>query len=103
MKFLWSQASFARCSVISNCSHVIHITALSAPASGLRLETAANLDKKKSELYFLRSVKKSLTENRIEAGTKMMKFFPGNSAPDVFGRCSWSNFAGGIHRKVTLN
>jgi hypothetical protein len=34
------------------------------PASGLRLETGPNPDKKKSELYFLSPVKKFLTENR---------------------------------------
>jgi len=36
----------------------------SRPASGLRLEIAPNLDKEKSELYFLASVKKFLTEKR---------------------------------------
>jgi hypothetical protein len=34
----------------------------SLPASGLRLETASNIDKKKSELYFSSPVKKTLTE-----------------------------------------
>jgi hypothetical protein len=33
----------------------------SRPASGLRVETGANLDKKKSELYFSPAVKKFLT------------------------------------------
>jgi hypothetical protein len=33
------------------------------PASGLRLEIAPNIDKKKSELYFPTPVKKILTEN----------------------------------------
>ena len=35
---------------------------LSLPASGLRLETAFKIDKKKSELYFSFPVKKTLTE-----------------------------------------
>jgi hypothetical protein len=34
----------------------------SRPASGLRLETASNIDKKKSEFYFSSAFKKILTE-----------------------------------------
>ncbi len=41
----------------------------SRPASGLRLETVMNSDKKKSELYFGTMVKKILTEN-VQGNTR---------------------------------
>jgi len=39
----------------------------------LRLETGPNLDKEKSELYFLALVKKFLTETLIKASPKMLE------------------------------
>jgi hypothetical protein len=47
----------------------------SRPASGLRLETVPNMDKKKSELYFSAAVKKFLTEKRNKR-PEMFRNFP---------------------------
>jgi hypothetical protein len=43
----------------------------------LRVETVANCDKKKSELYFKKSVKKILTENSSGKGLSSRKITPG--------------------------
>jgi hypothetical protein len=42
--------------------HMLFTSLPSRPASGLRLETAPNIDKKKPEFYFSSPVKKILTE-----------------------------------------
>jgi hypothetical protein len=44
--------SFSLLKVSKKCSQLIHICSLSALPPGLRLETAAKIDKKKTELYF---------------------------------------------------
>jgi hypothetical protein len=44
--------SFSLPKVSKKCSHLIHNCSLSALPPGLRLETAAKVDKKKTELYF---------------------------------------------------
>jgi hypothetical protein len=41
------------------CSHLIHIDSLFALPAGVRLETAAEIDKKKTQIYFLSQQKKS--------------------------------------------
>jgi hypothetical protein len=43
--------------------HMLFTYCPARPASGLRLEILAQIDKKKSELYFMAQVKKILTEN----------------------------------------
>jgi hypothetical protein len=43
----------------------------------LRVETVANSDKKKSELYFKKSVKKFLTENSSGKALSSGKIMPG--------------------------
>jgi hypothetical protein len=48
---------------VSGTVHILFTSLPFRPASGLRLETATEIDKKKSELYFLPAVKKILTEN----------------------------------------
>jgi hypothetical protein len=45
--------------VYQKCSHLIHIHSRFALPAGLRLETTAEIDKKKTELYFRRAKKKS--------------------------------------------
>jgi hypothetical protein len=50
--------------------HTLFTSLPSRPASGLRLETARNLDKKKSEFYFLSLSKKILTEKPNRASRK---------------------------------
>jgi hypothetical protein len=42
--------------------HILLTITAFRPASGLRLEIALNIDKKKPEFYFLLSIKKILTE-----------------------------------------
>jgi hypothetical protein len=52
--------------VSQKCSHLIHIDSHFALPAGLRLETAAKIDKKKTEIYFSSHKKKILTENQTE-------------------------------------
>ena len=55
--------------------HILFTRAsLSFPAAGSRLETATNIDKKKSELYFYSSVKKFLTKKAKRACPQATNF-----------------------------
>jgi hypothetical protein len=45
--------------VSTKCSHLIHNCFVSALPAGLRLETGAKIDKKKTEFYFASDQKKS--------------------------------------------
>src|SRR6266700_3077948 len=51
--------SFSLLEVSRKCSHLIHIYSRSALPAGLRVETIAKIDKKKTELYFSSRKKKS--------------------------------------------
>jgi hypothetical protein len=56
--------------------HRLFTSLPSRPASGLRLETTRNADKKKSEFYFSTVLKKILTEKRNGAFPKMTVSLP---------------------------
>jgi hypothetical protein len=48
----FGRRSFSLLKVSQKCSQLIHTCSLSALPPGLRLETVAKIDKKKTELYF---------------------------------------------------
>jgi hypothetical protein len=52
-----------------------------APAAGLRLEIACDIDKKKSELYFYFLVKKFLTKKQKRACPQATKISSRTSSP----------------------
>jgi hypothetical protein len=58
----------------------VHILFTSTPSfplpAGLRLETGAQIDKKKSEIYFSSHIKKILTEKRGSTLPKNYKILP---------------------------
>jgi len=51
--------SFSVLKFLGKCSHLIHIDSLSALPAGWRLEIRAEIDKKKTEIYFSSHKKKS--------------------------------------------
>ena len=59
--------SFSLLKVSRKCSQLIHIGSLSALPAGLRLEIAAKIDKKKTEIYFSLNQKNFLTEKEKRA------------------------------------